>query len=147
MNNKVILGIIVLVIVVLSGYFAVKAMKNTPVPIPTPVVEQQTSQPTTPTASPTASVMQEITVEGNEFAFIPSTITVKQGEAVKVTFKNTGKYPHNFTLTDLSIQTKTIQSGEEDTVTFTPDKTGSFTYVCTVPTHADKGMKGTLTVQ
>lgn len=98
---------------------------------------------------PTSSMegAEEITVEGNEFAFTPSTITVKEGVPVKLTFKNTGKYPHNFTVSDLSVQTATVQSGQEDTITFTPTKTGSFEYICTVPTHLDKGMKGTLTVE
>lgn len=146
MNNKVILGIIALIVVLGGGYFAVKAMNNAPVP--TPVIEQPTVQPTTSAVSPTtSSVMQEITVEGNEFAFTPSEITVKQGQEVSLTFKNKGRYPHNFVVADLNIKTKTIQPGEEDTVTFTPDKTGSFTYVCAVPGHADKGMTGTLKVQ
>lgn len=29
----------------------------------------------------------------------------------------------------------------------TPDKAGSFSFMCIVPTHADKGMTGTLTVE
>lgn len=143
--NKIILGIVILVVVLGGGYYAVKAMRNTPTP--TPEVEEKTAQPTKSVESPTASAMQEITVEGNEFAFTPSTITLKQGQEVKLTFKNTGKFPHNFVVADLNVKTKTIQSGEEDTVTFTPDKTGSFTYDCVVPGHADKGMTGTLTVQ
>lgn len=108
----------------------------------------QYQAPAQQTATPTTSMaMQEITVTGSEFAFTPSTITVKKGQSVKITFKNTGAYPHNFTLADLNVQTKTIQPGEQDTITFTPVKTGSFAYICTVPGHADKGMKGTLIVQ
>ncbi len=108
---------------------------------------QSTQAPTQPTTPNSSISMQEITVTGNEFAFTPSTITLKQGQQVKITFRNTGKYPHNFTISDLSVQSKTIQPGEEDSVMFTPSKTGSFTYTCTVDSHEAKGMKGTLTVQ
>jgi len=90
---------------------------------------------------------QKITVEGNEFAFTPSTISAKNGEPLEITFKNTGKFPHNLTIADLNVATKTIQPGEQDIVQVTPSKTGSFSFVCTVDSHADKGMKGTLTVQ
>ena len=102
----------------------------------------------TPTASPTSNAQtQKFTVTGSEFAFTPSTLTVKSGQLVEITFKNMGKYPHNLTITDLNVSTKTINPGESDTLTFTPTKTGSFGFLCTVPTHADRGMKGTLTVQ
>ena len=107
---------------------------------------QEVSQPSNPPSTNSAA-MQSIIVLGNEFAFTPATITVKQGQQVKLTFKNGGKYPHNLDISDLAVKTKTIQPGEEDTVTFTADKKGTFTYLCTVPGHAEKGMKGTLTVE
>lgn len=90
---------------------------------------------------------QKFTVEGSEFAFAPSTLTVKKGETVEIIFKNVGKFPHNLAISDLNMTTKNIQAGEETSITFTPDKTGQFEFTCTVPGHADKGMKGTLTVQ
>lgn len=101
-----------------------------------------------PSASPAlVANAQQIALEGNEFAFSPSTFTVKAGRPVQVTFKNTGKYPHNFVVSDLNVQSKTIQSGQTDTVTFTPTSAGTFSYICSVPGHTDKGMKGVLTVQ
>lgn len=108
---------------------------------------QSTQAPTQPTTTTTSTSIQEITVEGNDFSFTPSAITINLGQQVKITFKNTGKFPHNFVLADLNIASKTIQPGEEDTVMFTPAKAGSFTYTCTIDSHAAKGMKGTLTVQ
>jgi plastocyanin len=90
---------------------------------------------------------EKITVEGNEYAFIPSTIILKKGQTAEITFKNTGKFPHNLSIADLGIKSKTIKPGEEDIFTLTPDKTGQFGFICTVPGHADKGMKGTLTVE
>ncbi len=108
-----------------------------------PTVTQTTpSQAVSSTAQ-----MQKVTVEAKEFAFTPSAITLKKGQPAQITFKNMGAFPHNLTIADLNIKTKTIQPGEQDTIKFTPDKTGQFTFMCTVPGHADKGMKGTLTVQ
>lgn len=141
--NKWIVIVAVLIVVLGGGYFL---FKNSAAPAPSEPA--QTTNAVTPTSAETSpSQTNAITVEGNEFAFTPSTITVKKGEAVKVTFKNTGKFPHNFTIAELNVQSKTIQSGEEDTFEFTPTQTGQFTYVCSVPGHADRGMKGTLTVE
>ncbi|HET9946700.1 MAG TPA: cupredoxin domain-containing protein [Patescibacteria group bacterium] len=150
MNNKVVIGIILLVIILGGGYFAAKAIKHSLAPQP---VQQPVAQPTTPqqaspaTTSASPTTMQEISVSASEFAFTPSSITVKAGQTVKITFKNNGQYPHNFTISELSVQTSTIQPGQQTDVTFTPTKTGSFTFICSVPGHADRGMKGTLTVE
>lgn len=95
----------------------------------------------------TVNSVKEIAVSGSEFAFSPNTINVNKGDTVKVTFTNTGKFPHNFTISELNVASKTISPGQSDTVTFVADKAGTFTYFCSVPTHKDKGMVGTLTVQ
>ena len=104
-----------------------------------------TTRPTTSPSSTTTT--QSFTVSGSEFAFSPAVLTVKKGETVKITFKNMGKYAHNLTITDLGVATKTIQPSQEDTITFTPTKAGTFTYLCTVDSHAAQGMKGSITVQ
>lgn len=122
----------------------------------TAVQPTPTAAPATPTSAATPSASAKIsgtmttailTVTGSEFAFTPSTITVKKGQPVQLTFKNAGQYPHNWSVTALGIKTPTIQSGQSTTITFTPAQSGSFTYICTVPGHADRGMKGTLIVQ
>jgi uncharacterized cupredoxin-like copper-binding protein len=110
---------------------------------------QQNSAPTaeqTQVQQPAAAA-QKITVEGSEYAFTPSKITLKKGQTTEITFKNVGKYAHNLSIPALSVKSKTIQPGEQDVFTLTPDKTGSFPFSCTVPGHADKGMTGTLTVE
>jgi len=109
--------------------------------------QQNTAPTTTQVQQPTSAVAaQKITVEGSEYAFTPSTITLKKGQTAEITFKNVGKYAHNLSIPDLSVKSKTIQPGEQDVFTVTPDKIGSFPFSCTVPGHADKGMIGTLTV-
>jgi plastocyanin len=150
MNNKLILVIaaIVGVLIVIGGGFYVMNM-NKSTTNPTPVdIATPTSVPVTESAITPSEVTQtEITVEGGEFKFTPSKITVKKGEKVKLTFKNTGKFPHDFVIADLSLATKRIQPGEEDTVEFTPEKIGEFKIICGVGNHEEQGMTGTLTVE
>lgn len=145
MNSKVWISFVIFIIALVGVYFIFK--DKTPSPAP----QQQAIQPL-PSATPSGAMMspeagQTVTVAGTEFAFTPSTITVKKGQPVTVTFKNNGQYPHNFTVAELNVKSDTVGPGQQTIVAFTPDKTGSFTFICSVPGHADRGMKGTLVVQ
>ena len=90
--------------------------------------------------------VKEFTVLGSNFVFAPSSMTAKKGDAVKITFKNTGGL-HDFKIDEFNVATKKISGGAEETVTFVADKTGSFEYYCSIGTHRAMGMKGTLTVE
>ena len=99
------------------------------------------NQPATQTGT-----VKEFTVMGQNYSFAPSTITVKKGDTVKIIFKNTGGF-HDFKIDEFNAATKRINGGQEDTITFVADKAGSFEYYCSVGSHRQMGMKGTLTVQ
>ena len=99
--------------------------------------------PNQKTKSPDA---REIIVEGSNYQFKPSTITLKKGEKVRIVFKNTDGI-HDFRVDELNIATTTVRSGQEDFVEFTPDKTGSFEFYCSIGNHRAMGMKGTLIVE
>lgn len=111
-------------------------------PSQTPAAEETTSD-----SGQTAQEVSEFTVVGTEFGFSPSTLTVDAGQSVKIIFKNDGSYKHNITFDDLDLVTKTISSGETDVLEFTAPAAGTYTFYCSVGSHADAGMKGTLTVR
>lgn len=91
--------------------------------------------------------LETITVEGTEFSFSPSTITLTEGKKVRLVFKNTGKMPHDWVVDELNAKTKVIKGGESDTIEFTPTKKGTFEFYCSVGNHRAQGMKGTVVVQ
>lgn len=137
-----------------NGYSVIAPSQSPPVITTLPTLSPGAASPsaatpspgvTTQTLGPTAAPMQ-IAMNGTEFAFSPSTLNAKVGQTVKITLTNNGKFPHNLSFPDLNVATKTISPGEKDTIAFTPDKAGTYTYLCTVPGHADRGMTGTLTV-
>lgn len=150
MNSKLILIGVGTVIIAVAGIGGLYLMNNKSgsapqtnemaVPSSATVTEKVTEPDTTMTSS-------EITVEGGEFKFTPSEITVKKGEKITLTFKNTGSFPHDFTIADLNVATKRIQPGETDTVEFTPEETGEFKIICGVGNHEEQGMTGVLVVE
>ena len=94
-----------------------------------------------------SSPAEEITITGKEFVFSPALITVKAGQRVKLTFKNEGNYPHNLSIDGLGITTKTIGSGQTDTIEFTASSAGSYAIFCSVPGHREAGMRGALIIE
>jgi uncharacterized cupredoxin-like copper-binding protein len=63
-----------------------------------------------------------------------------------VTFKvtNNGGIPHNLRINNK--QTPNIDPGSTATLKVTFTKPGSYPYLCTIPGHAEAGMKGVLKV-
>lgn len=82
----------------------------------------------------------------NTFAYDQTTLSAKVGQTVNVTLENSGALEHTFLIDELGVNSGTIAAGQSGTITFTPDKAGTYTYYCNVPGHKEGGMVGTLTV-
>ena len=94
----------------------------------------------------TAATVKEFTVLGQNFSLTPYLITVKKGDRVKITFKNTSGF-HNFVLDEFGVKTEQKASPSTEVLEFTADKAGSFEYYCSVGLHRSMGMVGTLKVE
>jgi nitrosocyanin len=148
MNRGVLIGVGLLVGLAVVAAFLVNMPKKpaTVSASPTPVTQTETMQKDEATA-PANQATREITVSGNEYSFVPSSLNLKKGETVKVTFKNVGALPHDLVVDELGLKTKVVKGGDTDTVTFTADKTGTFEMYCSVGNHRAQGMKGPVQVQ
>ena len=92
------------------------------------------------------SAKKEFIVTGQNFSFSPAELAVKQGDRVRITFKNAEGF-HDLRMDDFNAATQRIGAGKEEAIEFTADKTGSFEYYCSVGNHRAMGMKGTLVVE
>jgi uncharacterized cupredoxin-like copper-binding protein len=94
-------------------------------------------------SNPTAhSAATSVSVTGKEFKFTLSRGSVRHGR-VTFHFKNVGKIQHDFKIGGR--RTKLVSPKKSATLSVSLKK-GRFTYICTVPGHAQSGMKGTLKV-
>jgi cytochrome c oxidase subunit 2 len=87
-----------------------------------------------------------INVSAKQWSFDPAEIRVKKGEKVRLVITSTD-VTHGFSLPTFNVSA-TLQPGVATTVEFTPDKTGSFPFFCSVfcgSGHAN--MRGTLVVE
>ncbi len=95
----------------------------------------------------TQGAVREFVVESGSYYFAPKTLSVKEGETVKITLRNKGGY-HDLKLDEFGVATKILKTaGEEDTVTFVASKKGTFQYYCSIGDHRQMGMVGTITVE
>lgn len=139
-NTWVILGVLALVVVGIGAFFFSSQNKG------------QTSLENTASPLPAGSTVvltpaREIVIEVKEFAFAPAKLTATKGERIKVTLKNTGTMQHDFVIDELGVSTKVIPGGAEDSVEFTVQDAGIYTFYCSVGNHRAQGMVGTLEVK
>ena len=96
-----------------------------------------------PAASGAVATTSSIAIEAYDLGFTPNAVTVAAAGTYDVTFKNTGTILHDLTFAD---GTKlTANAGETVTGKVAVPAAG-ITYICTIPGHAEAGMKGAVTV-
>lgn len=88
---------------------------------------------------------KEIMVTGQNYSFSPSTLTIPVGQKTRLVFKSVAGM-HDFVVDELGIRTAIVQTDDSDWVEFTPTKTGTYQFYCSVGNHKAMGMVGTLTV-
>jgi plastocyanin len=154
-NTQII--IIVLVLVALALFFGFKGKtleapeKNANVEVNSPVTNNMPAPGFEGTDVEEMVVekggeVKEFAVNGTNFAFDPKTITVKKGDKVKITFNSTQGF-HDFVVDEYGLATKQMQSPGTEVLEFVANKPGSFEYYCSVGSHRQMGMVGTLKVE
>lgn len=91
----------------------------------------------------------DFTIEMKNFEFSLDEIEAQPGQTLTVKLVNT-QGTHNFLIDELEVESATIQTGDETTVTFTvPESAESGTqypFYCAIGNHRALGMEGTLTI-
>ncbi len=149
MKNTII-AIIVIVVVGIVAYFLFFKTGSTPYPVTNPTYTYTQTETNTPVATttvpdnsnPPATVIATTTVTVTptpaplvasvnikDFAYIPSTLTVKVG--TKVTWTNNDSAPHTVTSdTNALLNSSTLNSGQSYSYTFTT--AGTTNYHCSI---------------
>ena len=93
----------------------------------------------------TTNEVKEFTMTAKQWEFNPSTITVNKGDRVKLNIKSLD-VNHGFAISDFNVNSR-LEPGKETVVEFVADKTGTFTFFCSVQCgEGHGGMKGKLIV-
>ncbi len=106
--------------------------------------EVKPSAPTQPVVKAPEPVT--VAVSGVNFAFAPNLIKVKKGQKVTINFKSDMGF-HDFVIDEFNVRAPQLKYPGTASVTFTPDKVGTFEYYCSVGQHRVNGMVGKLVVE
>jgi uncharacterized cupredoxin-like copper-binding protein len=93
----------------------------------------------------TTAAVKTVQVKGGEFFFRLSTKSIAKPGKVTFVFKNIGHVLHDFKINGK--RTPLIRPGKTARLVVTFKKKGSYRYLCTVPGHAEAGMKGAFKVR
>ena len=75
------------------------------------------------------------------------TLTVHEGETVQITLINGEGAEHDVVVDQYGVRTQhVVGKGASSTMSFTADKTGEFSYFCSLPGHRQAGMEGHIQV-
>jgi len=152
MNSKVIAIVVIGLVVIGAGVFLLTQNNATPATdesMDASGIEESMLTPTATDSSQSGEMDQavkEFTVNGDNFTFDLKEIKVKKGDTVRIVFNNT-EGTHDLVLDEFDVATKMLQAGGTETVEFVADQTGEFEYYCSVGSHRQMGMKGTLIVE
>jgi cytochrome c oxidase subunit 2 len=88
----------------------------------------------------------DITINSFNFGFTATPATINKGDKVRLKLTSTNCI-HGIAIPGFGISVGPVSPGEEKTVEFIADKSGSFDYFCNVPCGSGhRSMRGTLTV-
>ena len=92
-----------------------------------------------------AATTTTVQVKGGEFFFRLSAKSAAKPGNVTFSFKNIGHVRHDFKINGKT--TPLIQPGKTTKLVVSFKKKGMYPYLCTVPGHAEAGMKGVFKVR
>ena len=105
-----------------------------------------TQEPIEIKAPAQTSGVVEIDMTARQWDFSPATITVNEGDKVKLNIKSVD-VTHGFSLSEFGVSER-LTPGKTTTVEFTADKKGEYTFFCSVPCgRGHGGMRGNLVVE
>ena len=150
-SRPVLIGVVVLAAIVIGAYLLYGGGGVPYSPYGAPAAETTPAEETPPAQeTPAAGEVVEIQIEGTEWKLIPAEVEVSEGVRVKITFRNTGTYPHALVIenpdTGFRVASEVIGPGQETVFEFDAPESGTYVLYCPVGNHRQLGMEGTFTV-
>lgn len=96
--------------------------------------------------APPVAEAPEIRVSAKEFSFSPRDVRLRVGQTVNILFENRGMMFHTLTVGSLGLDLR-ANGGDSISGSLKPGRSGTYSFICSVPGHADAGMRGAVEVE
>lgn len=113
---------------------------------PTNAVLEDSAVDTDAVAPNSSAAVHVFDIDMFNFGYSVGEIRVRQGDTVTINVTNSNGV-HDFVIDEFNVRTSQIGPGRTESVTFVPDRTGTFEYYCSVGSHRASGMVGRLIVE
>ncbi len=88
---------------------------------------------------------RSVRVVARDFYFQPGQIRMSVGQTVNIEFEDQGQMFHTFFVGELSFELR-VNPGRSISGGLRADRAGTYTFICSVPGHAQLGMRGLIVV-
>lgn len=88
---------------------------------------------------------REILIKNDGKSFVPENVQVEKGREIVFIFERTSG-AHSLRIPELEKGTSTLSYDAKRNFTVTFEEEGEYEFICSVGTHAEDGMRGTITV-
>lgn len=148
---KYIIALIVAVLILGGAWYLFGGTADTPAEsMDESMHEEEMPQDTGPNDAAADIVVDEnavvIDISGQNFSYDQTEIRVKEGDTVVINFTSTDGF-HDWVVDEFDAKTARVSTGNTTSVAFVADKAGTYEYYCSVGTHRQQGMVGTLIVE
>lgn len=155
MNNKVFLVLFVLAIGVFAGCASEAPVQDQPaeddIDTPNEDVQESPNQQAPNEESQTSEPDVTLSFTGENFVFYHNgeenpTVTVQEGDLVRIEYETTSGF-HDWVVDEFGATEQVGADAGVQVLEFVADQTGEFEYYCSVGSHRQQGMFGTLIVE
>ncbi len=144
MKNAILVILVVVVLGAAAFFYSQSKTNQNNGQMQATVTESPTNEE--PTAAMQKGEVKEISMEAKQWEFIPASVTVKEGDTVRLKIKSTD-VDHGIAIPEFNVNS-TLEPGKETTVEFVASKKGEFTFFCSVLCgKGHKTMTGKLIVE
>lgn len=84
----------------------------------------------------------KITIDMDEYNFIPQNFEAPVGQQITIELNNVGKMAHDMKFDTVDAQSELVGTSESTTLAVRFDEAGEYPFHCTVPGHKEAGMVG-----
>ena len=146
-NRNLFVWVVVIVVIIIIGWYLLEGGlwgkdtgANDMATTSTGAILNQIGSTSTTTTPP---ILRVVEMTARNFSFDPKTISANQGDTVELRIHSTGT--HDITVPALGIS-QPLADGQVTIIRFTPENRGIFPFYCSIGTHREQGMTGTLSV-
>jgi plastocyanin len=145
--NKIIILVVVVVLVGVGAYVFFGRSEPAPVNLNTnTTTNTNTDTNANKTIDENKGSQKIFDISSKKFEFSVKEMRVKKGDTVTVNLSSSDGL-HDWVVDELNARTTQINTGEKTSVTFVANTVGTFEFYCSVGSHRQMGMKGTIIVE